>query len=113
MQLFASDAKVCSGTNIVFNCSADGNPQAHTYQLYENDIAVNNVTSLGVWSRTMSVGGVFNYRCVASNIIGTASSPSVNITANGKNICFTVNTSKVFLQRVILFFSSVCRKIFP
>ena len=88
MQLFASDTTVCRGTNIVFNCSADGNPQVHTYQLYENVFAVNNVISSGVWSRTMSVGVVFNYRCVASNIIGTATSPSVNITVNGKEHLF-------------------------
>ena len=88
MQLFASDTTVCSGTNIVFNCSADGDPSVFTYQLYENDIAVTNTVSSGVWSRTMSVGGVFHYRCVARNIIGTATSPSVNIIVNGKEHLF-------------------------
>lgn len=82
--MFASDATVCPGTNIIFNCSADGNPSALIYQLYEDDIAVNDVISSGVWSRTMSAEGVFNYRCVANNIIGTATSANITITVNGK-----------------------------
>ena len=86
--MFASDTTVCRGTNIIFNCSADGNPSVFTYQLYENDILENNVISSVVWRRTMSVGEVFNYRCVASNIIGTATSPRVNITVNGKEHLF-------------------------
>ena len=88
VHIFASDTTVCSGTNVFFNCSAAGNPPVLIYQLYENNVAVNNVSSSGMWSRTMSTRGVFNYRCVASNAIGTATSARVTITVNGRELLF-------------------------
>ena len=88
MQLLPSETTVCSGTNIVFNCSADSNPQVHTYQLFVNDVQVNADSSSGVWNRTMSTGGQFVYKCVVNNTIGTATSGNVTITVNGKQIFF-------------------------
>ena len=88
VQLLTSETTVCNGTNIVFNCSADGNPSVFTYQLYENEVRVNEGNSSGVWNRTMSTGGVFNYRCMVNNTIGTATSENVTITVNGKIYIF-------------------------
>ena len=84
VQLLTSETTVCRGTTITFNCSADGNPSVFTYQLYENDVPVNNGSSSGVWNRPMSTGGVFNYKCVVNNTVGNATSASVAITVNGK-----------------------------
>ena len=56
-----------------------------TYQLFENGVSVSNSSnSLGMWSRNMSTGGVFNYKCMANNSAGTAYSMSVTVTVNGK-----------------------------
>ena len=55
------------------------------YQLFENGVPVTNSSnSLGMWSRNMSTGGVFNYKCMANNSAGTAYSMSVTVTVNGK-----------------------------
>ena len=96
-QLLPSETTVCRGTNIVFNCSANGNPSVFTYQLYENDVLVNEGSSSEVWNRTMSTGGVFNYRCVVNNTIGNATSPSVNITVNGKQHVFFEWKQNIYL----------------
>ena len=44
----------------------------------------NGSNSLEMWSRNMSTGGVFNYKCIANNSVGTAYSMSVTVTVNGK-----------------------------
>jgi len=84
VQLDANKAKVCRAEVVIFNCSAaDGNPAVYTYQLYEDGNLVSNSSS-GIWNRTMSSGGVFNYTCMVNNAVGTAESTSVSITVNGK-----------------------------
>ena len=83
VRLVASNGTVCRDAVVTFNCSANGNPSVFTYQLYENGVMVANGSSSGIWNRTMSTGGVFNYKCAASNIIGTANSTSVSVTVNG------------------------------
>ena len=83
VQLDASRGTVCRDAVVNFTCSANGNPSVFTYQLYENDFMVANGSSSGIFNRTMSTGGVFNYTCAASNIIGTANSTSVSVTVNG------------------------------
>ena len=76
---------------INFTCSADGNPEVHTYQLFENDVLVTNGSnSHGMWNRTMSVGGSFIYKCVANNTAGTGESESVNVTVNGEKLLLHV-----------------------
>ena len=75
---------------VSFNCSADGNLPVNTYQLLENDTLVSNGrNSLGMWSRNMSTGGVFIYKCVAKNAAGTANSSSLTVTVNGKQAIST------------------------
>ncbi|XP_078379819.1 hemicentin-1-like isoform X4 [Oculina patagonica] len=82
-QFVASKEKVCKGEVITFNCSADGNPAVDTYQLFENDTLVSDgINSHGMWNRTMSVEGVFIYKCVANNTAGTGQSETVNVTVN-------------------------------
>ena len=58
-----------------------------TYELLENGVSVRNVyNSLGMWSRNMLTGGVFNYKCMAKNSAGTAYSMTVTVTVNGKQM---------------------------
>ena len=75
-----------------FTCSAGGKPAVDTYQLFENDTLVSDGSnSHGMWNRTMSVGGVFIYKCLASNTVGTGQSESVIVAVNGKQATFNVN----------------------
>ena len=70
---------------INFTCSADGNPAVDTYRLFENNSLVTDGTnSHGMWNRTMSAGGVFIYKCVANNTVGSGQSESVTVTVNGE-----------------------------
>ena len=70
---------------INFTCSADGNPAVDTYQLFENNALVTDGTnSHGMWNRKMSDGGVFIYKCVANNTVGSGQSESVTVTVNGE-----------------------------
>nr|XP_058945534.1 hemicentin-1-like isoform X2 [Pocillopora verrucosa] len=78
-----SNSTVCQGSVVTFNCSADANPPVDTYHLLENGVYVRNGSNgLGMWSRNMSTGGVFNYKCIANNSVGTAYSMSVTVTVN-------------------------------
>ena len=89
-QFIASSIEVCQDEVINSTCSADGNPAVDTYQLFENDTLVTDGTSShGMWNRTMSASGVFIYKCVANNTVGSGQSESVTVTVNGEqDNCF-------------------------
>ena len=84
MQLKTSavDSKVCKGETISLNCSADAVPFVTSYELFENDSVIMDTS--GMWSRTLSSGGVFVYKCVASNSLGSMESESVTVSVNGR-----------------------------
>ena len=88
VQLVPSKTTVCQGEIITFNCSANSNFAVHTYRLYVNGSMVNEVSSTGVWNRTITTGGVSVYKCKVNNTIGTAMSENVSITVNGNNAVF-------------------------
>ena len=68
-----------------FICSVcAANPQVISYQLLENDIAV-DTSSSGMWMRTLSNSGEFTYKCLANNTVGSTTS------ANAKEIAITGN----------------------
>ncbi|XP_022809631.1 neuronal growth regulator 1-like [Stylophora pistillata] len=67
---------------ISFNCSADARPSVTSYQLFENDAAILVVKPLGVWKRNVSTSGVFAYKCVANNSLGSGVSSYVMVTVN-------------------------------
>ena len=78
-----NDSIVCKGNVIRITCSADGKPTVHTYQLFENEIPVNDGNiSAGEWIRKDLKGGDFSYSCVANNIVGTTEM-TVNVTVKG------------------------------
>ena len=84
MQLKTSavDSKTCQEETISINCSADAVPSVTSYELFENDSVIMGTS--GMWSRTLSSGGVFVYKCVANNSLGSTESESVTVTVNGK-----------------------------
>ncbi|XP_068685518.1 uncharacterized protein [Montipora foliosa] len=83
IQLHVSKEEVCNGTTISFNCSAEtANPMELNYQLYENNVMIGAISSTGVWNRTMTVGGVFVYKCMVNNSVGTAVSSTVSVNVN-------------------------------
>ncbi|XP_022803126.1 hemicentin-1-like [Stylophora pistillata] len=71
--------KVCQYGVIIFNCAADACPPVTSYQLFENDIAVLDTNTSGMWSRNMSTRGVFMYKCVANNTYGTGISETIPV----------------------------------
>ena len=85
VQLIANsdNANICRGKVLNFTCSAVGDPVVHTYQLFANESLVNTSSSSVVWSRTLSTGGVFIYKCVVNNTVGTAN-VTRTVTVNGK-----------------------------
>jgi len=80
----AADNKACEGETISFNCSADAVPSVTSYELLENGSVVSDTS--GMWNRTLSSGGVFLYKCVANNSLGSIESESVTLTVNGKQL---------------------------
>ena len=76
--------KVCKGETISINCSAGAVPSVTSYELLENGSVVSDAS--GMWSRNLSSGGVFIYKCVANNSLGSIESESVTIIVNGKQL---------------------------
>ena len=101
-----SATTVCLGDIIVFNCSAYSNPQVHTYELYVNGTMVNEISRMGIWNITMATGGVFDYKCIVNNTIGTAMSMDVALTVNGKEMSFCFQ-SKVTVYKFLVSYETV------
>ena len=82
LETSAADNKGCHGDAISLNCSADVNQSVTSYQLFENDTAI--LDTSGRWRKFFTSGGVFIYKCVANNTLGTGHSQSVTVTVDGK-----------------------------
>ena len=82
LETSAAGNKACEGETISINCSADAVPPVTSYQLLENGSLVSKTS--GMWNRTFSSGGVFIYKCVATNSLGSTESESVTVTVDGK-----------------------------
>ena len=80
----STNDKACTGKVISFNCSANANPGVTSYQLFENETAILNTSALGMWNKTLGNEGVFVYKCVANNSLGSEYSMSVTVTVNGE-----------------------------
>ena len=78
--------KACTGNVISFTCSSDANPRVTSYQLFENEKTILNTSASGTWSKTLKSEGVFVYKCVANNSLGSEYSMDVPVTVNGKQI---------------------------
>ena len=82
----AANNKACEEETISINCLADAVPAVTSYELLENGSVVSDMS--GMWSRTLSSGGVFIYKCVANNSLGSTESEDVTITVNSKQFFF-------------------------
>ena len=81
-----TENNTCPGGYWNFTCSVGAvNPQVTSYQLLENDIAV-DASSSGMWMRTLLNSGVFTYKCLANNTVGST------ISANEKKIAISGNS---------------------
>ena len=86
VKLMINDSVVSKRDVISITCSADGQPAVHTYQLFENEIPVNNGnSSAGAWIRKDLKEGDVSYRCVANNTVGTTET-TVNVTLKGTEV---------------------------
>ena len=83
----ATASKACQNDVVSFMCSADAVPSAMSFQLFKDNVPMETSDS-GMWAKPLSEGGVFAYKCVANNSIGSASSATVSITVNGKWDCY-------------------------
>ena len=90
----ATNNKACQGETISIDCSADAVPAVTSYELLENSSVVSDMS--GMWSRTLSSGGVFIYKCVANNSLGSTESEDVTVTVNGKQFFLTTVYCVVF-----------------
>ena len=75
--------KACQSDVVSFTCSADAVPSAMSFQLFKDNVPM-EISASGMWVKTLSEGGMFHYKCVANNSIGSASSTNINMTAYGK-----------------------------
>ena len=82
LETSAADNKACRGDVISINCSADAVPSEISYQLLENDVAI--LDASGRWDRPLTTEGMFTYKCVPNNTLGTGENASVTVTVNGK-----------------------------
>ena len=79
----ATARKACQNDAVSFMCSTDAVPSAMSFQLFKYNVPMETSDS-GMWTKPLSEGGVFTYKCVANNSIGSTSSATVSITVNGK-----------------------------
>ena len=86
----ASSNKACLSDVVNFTCSANAFPQVTSYQLFVNDVPM-ETDNAGMWSKTLSKSGMFTYKCVANNTVGSATSTSVSVTVNGIAILLFVS----------------------
>ena len=83
VKLMVNDSVICKSDVVSIACSANGKPAVHIYQLFENEIPVNDGnSSAGVWIRKDLKGRDLSYRCGANNTVGTAEK-TLNVTVKG------------------------------
>ena len=92
MRLVTSAAgnKACRGDVITITCSADAVPSVTSYQLFENNAAILQVDTSGMWTKNYTAEGMFIYECVANNSLGTGQSESVTVNVNGTFVSFSL-----------------------
>ena len=83
LAISAMNNKACVGDVVNFTCSAHANPAVSLYQLSENDTALLDTNAVGMWNRRFTSGGVYFYKCVANNTLGSINSTSVMLMVNG------------------------------
>ena len=77
--------EACLDDSVSLSCSADASPPV-SYHFFENDVLLGSNNS-GMLATSLSSSGVLIYRCVASNLVGTANSANVSIDVGGTLAC--------------------------
>ena len=98
----------CQGDIISFNCSAYANPSVASYQLFENETAILDTNPSGMWNRRLPAGGVFMYKCMANNYLGSEDSLPVIVEVNGTLIAQFSEAVKLIFSAYIYQFTSIC-----
>ena len=101
-------SKNCRGDIISFNCSADANPSVTSYKLFENETAILDTNPSGMWNRKLPTGGVFMYKCMANNYLGSEDSLPVIVEVNGTLIAQFSQAVKLIFSAYIYQFTSIC-----
>ena len=83
LAISAMNNKGCLGDVVNFTCSANANPAVSLYQLFEDDTALLDKNAVGMWNRRFTSGGVYFYKCVANNTMGSIKSKDVRLTVKG------------------------------
>ena len=83
LAISAMNNKACLGDVVNFTCSAIANLAVSLYQLFENDTALLDKNAVGMWNRTFTSGGVYFYKCVANNTMGSINGKDVRLTVKG------------------------------
>ena len=99
LAISAMNNKACLGDVVNFTCSAHANPAVSSYQLFENDTALLDTNAVGMWNKTFTSGGVYFYKCVANNMMGSI---------NGKYVRLTVKGNFFEFCQSIFWFSAFC-----
>ena len=86
----AASNRACRGDAINITCSAVAVPSVTSYQLFENENAILETSDSGMWIRNYTAEGMFIYKCVANNSLGTGQSESVTVTVNGNFDSFSL-----------------------
>jgi len=82
--LTTSRNNVCKGSVVTFTCTADANPAVHTYRLYENGVMIENLGGSRITTKALNTSGQFNYKCEASNSVGTSTSNNTVVIVEGE-----------------------------
>ena len=88
LETSAADNKACRGDVININCSADAVPSLTSYQLFENELAILDMS--GMWTKNFTTEGTFIYKCVVNNSLGTGQSANATVTVNGNFVSFSL-----------------------
>ncbi|XP_022802711.1 hemicentin-2-like [Stylophora pistillata] len=79
----APSGTVCLGSTVEFICTADANPPVHAYVLYKNGTR-DSTDKFGIWTKIMSVGGKFFFKCEAHSTKGNSMSNDILLNAHDK-----------------------------
>ena len=97
--------EACQNDSVSLSCSADASPPVSSYQFFENGVLLGSNNS-GMLATSLSSRGVLIYKCVASNLVGTANSANVSIDVGGTvtSACESLRPAPPFFLKNEFFF---------
>jgi len=83
LTIFATGNKACLNDTVNVTCTATAHPDVMSFHLFENDKLLRK-SSQGTWTIPLFSSGVFTYKCMVNNSLGTANSTTVSLDVGGK-----------------------------